>query len=96
MSIFRNFVINFKSKQDCEIYLKRSKEFYPSLKDNGMQQMFVGRATEDSIIMFAVFDTDESAKAIIDKTSEWRKTHDFEITDSIVLDGKLEEHYKYS
>ena len=61
-----------------------------------MQQMFVGRATEDSIIMFAVFDNDESAKAIINKTSEWRKTYDFEITDSIVLDGKLEEHYKYS
>ena len=96
MSIFRNFVINFKSKQDCETYLQQSKEFYPSLRNNGIEQMFVGRATEDSIIMFAIFDTDESAKAVINKTSEWREICDFKITDSIVLDGKLEEHYKFN
>ena len=43
MGIFRNFVINFKSQDDCENYLIRSKDFYPTLKGMGMQYMTVCR-----------------------------------------------------
>ena len=96
MGIFRNFVINFKSKDDCENYLIRSKDFYPSLKGMGMQNMTVCRLTEDSLLMFAVFNTDEDALAVIEKTSECRKISRFEFLDIIVLDGKIETHYDFT
>ena len=95
MGIFRNFVINFKSKDDCENYLIRSKDFYPSLKGMGMQNMTVCRLTEDSLLMFAVLNTDKDALAVIEKTSEWRKINRFEFLDIIVLDGKIETHYDF-
>ena len=95
MGLFRNFVINFKSKDDCENYLIRSKDFYPSLKGMGMQNMTVCRLTEDSLLMFAVFNTDKDALAVIEKTSEWRKINRFEFLDIIVLDGKIETHYDF-
>ena len=96
MGIFRNFVINFKSQDDCENYLIRSKDFYPTLKGMGMQYMTVCRLTEDSLLMFGVFDTDKDAQAVIEKTTEWRKINRFEFLDIIVLDGKIETHYDFT
>ena len=96
MSIFRNFVINFKSQDDCENYLVRSKDFYPSLKGMGMQNMTVCRLTADSLIMFAVFNKDKDALATIEKTTQWRKINRFEFLDIIVLDGKIVTHYDFT
>ena len=71
-------------------YLIRSKDFYVSLNGMGVQNMTVCRLTEDSLLMFGVFDTDKEAQAVIEKTTEWRKINRFEFLDIIVLDGKID------
>ena len=61
-----------------------------------MQNMTVCRLTEVSLLMFAVFNTDKDALAVIEKTNEWKKINRFEFLDIIVFDGKIETHYDFT
>ena len=96
MSVFRNFVLNFKSKEDCENYISKYREFIPTLQGTGLETLFICRLTEDSILTFATHDTEENAKKIRDSGVAWRETNKFEFKDELLLDGNVEEYWNFA
>ena len=53
MSVFKNFVLNFKSKEDCDNYVIRYNHFIPTLEGTGVQTVFICRMTDESIFIFS-------------------------------------------
>ena len=49
MSVFRNVVLNFKSKDDCENYIERYKPFMDTFEGTGLQSFYLCRLTPDSL-----------------------------------------------
>ena len=47
------------------------------------------RASDESILMFVIFETKEIGDQLFSEMSEWRKQNDFRITDTIVFDGDV-------
>ena len=45
----------------------------------------------DSLLIFAMLDTKENAKKLLEKAGEWREVNRFEFQDQMVLDGKIEK-----
>ena len=91
MSVFRNVVLNFKSKDDCENYIERYKPFMDTFEGTGLQSFYLCRLTPDSLLIFAMLDTEENAKKLLEKAGEWRAVNRFEFHDQMVLDGKIEK-----
>ena len=93
MSIFRNVVLNFKGKDDVEEYLEKYRELVPTQTGIGLEDFFRCRLSDTSLLTFCTIDTEENGKKIIEFADKWRENNKFEITDSMVLDGKLEGYY---
>ena len=53
---FRNAMVNFKSEEDLEIYLKKFKEEIPKLMPE-IKQMTICRASKDSLLHFVTYDS---------------------------------------
>ena len=47
------------------------------------------RASDESILMFAIFETKEVEDQLFRKMSEWRKQYDFRVTNTIVFYGDV-------
>ena len=95
MAIFRNMILNFKSAEECDNYLSQKKQLYPTLKETGVQRLFVCRLTEVSVFFFATFKNEKDAKLTIEKTNNWREVNQFDIVDSVVLDGDIEAEFDF-
>ena len=95
MAIFRNMIFNFKSVEECDNYLSQKKQLYPTLKETGVQRLFVCRLTEVSIFLFSTFKDEEEAKLTIEKTNNWRELNGFKFVDSVVLDGDIEAEFDF-
>ena len=93
MSIFRNVVLNFKSKDDVEEYLEKYQELVPTQTGIGLEDFFICRLSDTSLLTLCTIDTEEHGQKIIEFADKWREENKFEITDSMVLDGKLEGYY---
>ena len=93
MSIFRNVVLNFKNKDDVEQYLESYQKLVPTQKGVGLEDFFICRLSDTSLLTFCTIDTEENGKKIIEFADNWRQENKFEITDPMVLDGKLEGYY---
>ena len=96
MSVFRNVVLTFKSKDDCENYITRYSEYVPTLEGSGIEKLVICRLTPDSILVFAVFTSEEDAKKILEKATEWRDLNRFEFQDQMVLDGRVEGEWDFT
>ena len=66
---------------------------YPLKKGVGLEDFFICRLSDTSLLTFCTIDTEENGKKIIEFADNWRQENKFEITDSMVLDGKLEGYY---
>ena len=95
MAIFRNMIFDFKSADDCDNYLLRKKDLYPTLRETGVQRLFICRLTEVSVFFFATFKNEKDAQLTIDKTNKWRELNRFDIVDSVVLDGDIEGEFDF-
>ena len=70
---FRNAMVNFKSEEDLEIYLKRFREEIPKLMPE-IRQMTICRASKDSLLHFVTYDSEEKQNSAIARFIEWRKS----------------------
>ena len=95
MSVFRNIVFNFKSEEDCNNFIERYKPYVDTLADTGLETFYICRITPDSLLIFAMIDTEENAKKLLDKSKEWRELNRFEFHDQMVLDGDLEKSWNF-
>ena len=73
MSFFRNVVLNFKNKDDVEEYLEKYQELVPTQKGVGLEDFFICRLSDTSLLIFCTIDTEENGKKIIEFADEWRK-----------------------
>ena len=64
MSIFRNVVLNFKSKDDVEEYLESYQKLVPTQKGVGLEDFFICRLSDTSLLIFCTIDTEENGKKI--------------------------------
>ena len=55
---FRNAMVNFKSEDDLEIYLKQFRKEIPKLMPE-IKQMTICRASKDSLLHFVTYDSEE-------------------------------------
>ena len=85
--------LNFKNKDDVEEYLESYQKIVLTQKGVGLEDFFICRLSDTSLLIFCTIDTEENGKKIIEFADEWRKENKFEITDSMVLDGKLEGYF---
>ena len=95
MSVFRNVIFNFKSEEDCENFLTRYKIFIEQDEKIGLETFYICRLTKDSLLIFAMIDTEENAKKLLNKSTEWRELNRFEFHDQMVLDGNLEKSWNF-
>ena len=65
MSVFRNVIFNFKSEEDCENFLTRYKIFIEQDEKIGLETFYICRLTKDSLLIFAMIDTEENAKKLL-------------------------------
>ena len=79
MSFFRNVVLNFKNKDDVEEYLEKYQELVPTQKGVGLEDFFICRLSDTSLLIFCTIDTEENGKKIIEFADEWRKENKFQI-----------------
>ena len=96
MSVFRNVVLTFKSKDDCENYITRYSGYVPTLGGSGLEKLVICRLTPDSVLVFAVFTSEEDAQKNLEKVSEWRELNRFEFQDQMVLDGNVEGEWDFT
>ena len=62
----------------------------------GLQSFYLCRLTPDSLLIFAMLDTEENAKKLLEKAGEWREVNRFEFHDQMVLDGKIEKSCNFT
>ena len=74
-------------------YLEKYQELVPTQTGIGLEDFFICRLSDTSLLTFCTIDTEENGKKIIEFADNWREENKFEITDSMVLDGKLEGYY---
>ena len=74
-------------------YLEKYQELVPTQTGIGLEDFFICRLSDTSLLTFCTIDTEENGKKIIEFADKWREENKFEITDSMVLDGKLEGYY---
>ena len=55
---FRNAMVNFKSEEDLEIYLKKFSKEIPKLMPE-IRQMTICRASKDSLLHFVTYNSEE-------------------------------------
>jgi len=95
MSVFKNFVLNFKSKEDCDNYVTRYNHFIPTLEGTGVQTVFVCRMTDESIFIFSTYKSEAIADKVARLGDEWRELNRFDIHDKMVLDGVLQNSWNF-
>ena len=62
---------------------------YEGINQKGLLEITWVRASEESVLMFVIFETKEIGDQLFSEMSEWRKQYDFKITDTIVFDGDV-------
>ena len=62
---FRNAMVNFKSEEDLEIYLKKFTEEIPKLMPE-IRQMTICRASKDSLLHFVTYNSEEEQNLATD------------------------------
>ena len=82
MSFFRNVVLNFKNKDDVEEYLEKYQELVPTQKGVGLEDFFICRLSDTSLLTFCTIDTEENGQKIIEFADKWREENKFEILSS--------------
>ena len=65
MSFFRNVVLNFKNKDDVEEYLEKYQELVPTQKGVGLEDFFICRLSDTSLLTFCTIDTEENGKNLL-------------------------------
>ena len=63
-------------------------KYQTCLKEVFWKSLWV-RASEESVLMFVIFETKEIGNQLFSEMSEWREQYDFKITDTIVFDGDV-------
>ncbi|MDC3090515.1 hypothetical protein OA340_01315 [Paracoccaceae bacterium] len=89
MSVGRVGMFNFLTEADCEKFIAMHTGKVPALLERGLLEITWVRASEESVLMFVIFETKEIADQLFDEMSEWRKLYDFKITDTVVFDGAV-------
>ena len=95
MSVARTMILNFMSKEDCKKYQGIYEDFVTSLKTLGLEEFHLCKASEDSLLYFALYKSEKSAEQIITKANEWREKYDFKLKDTIVFDAELVKSVKF-
>ena len=70
---FRNAMVNFKSEEDLEIYLKKFTEDIPELMPE-IRQMTIFRASKDSLSHFVTYDSEEEQNLATERFIKWRES----------------------
>ena len=96
MTIFRNVVLNLKTEEECERAINLYKEQLSSLTKSGILDAYICRLSKESILFFATIDTEDNAKKIFEGLIKWRERQKFDLIDSLVFDGPIEWHKKFS
>ena len=73
----------------CEKFIAMHTTKVPDLLERGLLEITWVRASDESILMFVIFETKEIGDQLFSEMSEWRKQYDFRITDTIVFDGDV-------
>ena len=89
MNVGRVGMFNFLTKADCEKFIAMHTTKVPDLLERGLLEITWVRASEESVLMFVIFETKEIGDQLFSEMSEWRKQYDFKITDTIVFDGDV-------
>ena len=85
---FRNAMVNFKSEEDLEIYLKRFKEEIPKLMPE-IRKMTICRASKDSLLHFVTYDSEEEQNLATERFIKWRESITEEFQDAMALEGDI-------
>ena len=96
MSVFRNIVLTFKSKDDCENYIKKYSEYVPTQEGLGVEKLVICRLTPDSILVFGLYTNEADAQNLLKKATQWRELNRFEFHDQMVLDGSVEGEWDFT
>jgi len=89
MNVGRVGMFNFLTKADCKNSLWYIQLKYQTYLKEVFLEMTWFRASDESILMFVIFETKEIGDQLFSEMSEWRKQNDFRITDTIVFDGDV-------
>ena len=73
----------------------RYKIFIQQDEKIGLETFYICRLTQDSLLIFAMIDTEENAKKLLDKSTKWRELNRFEFHNQMVLDGNLEKSWNF-
>ena len=85
---FRNAMVNFKSEEDLEIYLKKFTEEIPKLMPE-IKQMTICRASKDSLLHFVTYDSEEEQNCATERFIKWRESITEEFQDAMALEGDI-------
>ena len=85
---FRNAMVNFKSEEDLEIYLKRFREEIPKLMPE-IRQMTICIASKDSLLHFVTYDPEEEQNLATARFIEWRESITEEFQDAMALEEDI-------
>ena len=89
MSVGKVGMFNFLTEADCEKFVAMHTGKVPELLERGLLEITWVRASEESVLMFVIFETKEIGDQLFSEMSEWRKQYEFKITDTIVFDGDV-------
>ena len=85
---FRNAMVNFKSEEDLEVYLKKFTEEIPKLMPE-IKQMTICRASKDSLLHFVIYDSEEKQNLATARFLEWRESITEEFRDAMALERDI-------
>ena len=81
--------LTFSQRQTVRNSLRCIRVKYQSYLKEVFWKSLGVRASDDSILMFVIFETKEIGDQLFSEMSEWRKQYEFKITDTIVFDGDV-------
>ena len=85
---FRNAMVNFKSEEDLEIYLKKFSKEIPKLMPE-IRKMTICRASKDSLLHFVTYDSEEEQNSATERFIKWRESITEEFQDAMALEGDI-------